>query len=196
MSPEFFTLCLSALWCNHLVLEHQVGLPHLLGYSNSLRPAIRMALILLLALPLATSLSMVVNLLLPAGLSFGLLTGLILLPLSALCVLIAWRFVEFVWQKRSSSPPPWLMASNGAVFGGLLLSLQLPANAMWMLGFSILLSAGFSLVLLMLLAAKQQGINSQVPRSFRGVPLALFTLGLASLAMSGFAPLFLSTTWQ
>ena len=79
-----------------------------------------------------------------------------------------------------------LITSNCAVLGVALLAVNQQLSLLQTLVFSIGAAGGFTLVMTLFGAMREATDHDDVPRTFRGIPLALISAGLMSLAFMGF----------
>ena len=82
-----------------------------------------------------------------------------------------------------------LITVNCAVLGVSLLNVQNDFNFAQSAVYGFGAAVGFSLVLVLFAATRERVTVADVPVAFRGVPIALITAGLMSLAFMGFAGL-------
>jgi electron transport complex protein RnfA len=98
---------------------------------------------------------------------------------------------------RSSSPVLYeqlgvflpLITTNCAVLGVALMNQNLGHDLLESLVFGAAAAAGFGLVLLLFAALRERLEYADMPRAFRGAPIALITAGLMALAFMGFSGL-------
>jgi electron transport complex protein RnfA len=105
------------------------------------------------------------------------------------------QLVEMVIEKTS----PGLYASLGiflplittncAILGAALLNIQLQYTFIQMLVFTIGSSIGFGLALILFAGIRERVDLSDVPKYFRGLPVAFITAGILALAFMGFSGL-------
>jgi electron transport complex protein RnfA len=79
-----------------------------------------------------------------------------------------------------------LITSNCAVLGVALLSIGQEYNLLETLVFSIGAAGGFTLVMVLFGAIREELGRNQTPKPFAGTPIALITAGIMSLAFMGF----------
>ena len=79
-----------------------------------------------------------------------------------------------------------LITSNCAVLGVSLLSIGQDLSLLQTLFYAIGAAAGFTLVMVLFGAMREQLQQSNLPDAFKGTPIALISAGLMSLAFMGF----------
>jgi electron transport complex protein RnfA len=104
------------------------------------------------------------------------------------------QFVEMVIKKVSPTlfaalgiflP---LITTNCAVLGAALLAIKKEFNFMETLVFGMASAAGFGLVLILFAAIRERlALNVATPKAMKGMPIALITASILSLAFLGFS---------
>ncbi len=188
---DLLLLALGASIVNNFVLTGFLGLCPFVGASRRFDAAVGMALATLFVLTLASGLSYSVShwVLEPLGLQY--LRTITFILLIAGVVQLAELMV------RSSSPVLYellgvflpLITTNCAVLGVALMNENLGHNLIESLVFGAAAAAGFGLVLLLFAALRERLEDADLPRAFRGAPVALVTAGLMALAFMGFSGL-------
>ena len=188
---ELLLLALGASLVNNFVLSNFLGLCPFIGVSRRFEAAAGMALATLFVLTLVSGLSFALWqwVLVPLGLEYLRTLAFILLIAGVV------QFTEIM--VRATSPllhqllgiflP--LITTNCAVLGVALLNVDRQHGLLESLVFGASAGAGFGLALLLFTALRERLDTADVPRAFRGAPVALVTAGLMALAFMGFAGL-------
>ena len=197
---EYLLIIISAIFVNNILLSQFLGICPFLGVSNKLSTAAGMSMAVCFVITLATVVTYLLNeVLLMCGLEF-MQTISFILVIAALV-----QMVEIVLKKIS----PALYASLGiflplittncAVLGVALTVVQKPsgfaaaANGMMNLGeatvYAFATSLGFGLAMILFAGLREQLALNDVPKSFKGVPIALVTAGILAMAFMGFSGL-------
>ena len=197
---EYLLIIISAIFVNNILLSQFLGICPFLGVSNKLGTAAGMSMAVCFVITLATVVTFLLNkLLVRCGLEF-LQTISFILVIAALV-----QMVEIVLKKIS----PALYASLGiflplittncAVLGVALTVVQKPsgfaaaADGMMNLGeatvYAFATSLGFGLAMILFAGLREQLALNDVPKSFKGVPIALVTAGILAMAFMGFSGL-------
>ena len=197
---EYLLIIVSAIFVNNILLSQVLGICPFLGVSNKLGTASGMSMAVCFVITLATVVTFLLNKLLVAcGLEF-LQTISFILVIAALV-----QMVEIVLKKIS----PALYASLGiflplittncAVLGVALTVVQKPsgfaaaADGMMNLGeatvYAFATSLGFGLAMILFAGLREQLSLNDVPKAFKGVPIALVTAGILAMAFMGFSGL-------
>ena len=188
---EYALILLSTILVNNYVLVKFLGLCPFMGVSRKLETAIGMGLATTFVLTLSSICAYLTDhyLLIPLGLEYLRTIAFILV------IAVVVQFTEMVVHK--TSPLLYnvlgiflpLITTNCAVLGVALLNVQndygFVESALYGFGAAV----GFSLVMVLFAAMRERVAVADVPETFRGVPIALITAGLMSLAFMGFAGL-------
>ena len=197
---EYLLIIISAIFVNNILLSQFLGICPFLGVSNKLSTATGMSMAVCFVITLATVVTFLLNkVLVICGLEF-LQTISFILVIAALV-----QMVEIVLKKIS----PALYASLGiflplittncAVLGVALTVVQKPlafgaeAGRMMNLGeatvYAFATSLGFGLAMVLFAGLREQLALNEVPKAFKGVPIALVTAGILAMAFMGFSGL-------
>ena len=196
---EYILISISAIFVNTILLSQFLGVCPFLGVSNKLSTASGMSMAVCFVITLATVVTYLLNMLLvKLGLEF-LQTISFILVIAALV-----QMVEIVLKKIS----PALYASLGIFLPlittncavlGVALTVVKPsvyasaANGMMNLGeatvYAFATSLGFGLAMILFAGLREQLSLNDVPKAFKGVPIALVTAGILAMAFMGFSGL-------
>lgn len=195
---EFFIIIISAIFVNNILLAQFLGICPFLGVSNKLSTATGMSGAVCFVITLATVVTYLVNryLLVPFGLEF-LQTIAFILVIAALV-----QMVEIVLKKISPSLYQALgiflplITTNCAVlgvaitvvtkeftFGGEAHMLNLAESTVYALATSV----GYGLAMILFAGLREHLAGSDVPKSFKGLPIALITVSIMAMAFLGFS---------
>ena len=191
-------IIVSAIFVNNIVLAQFLGICPFLGVSNKLSTATGMSAAVCFVITLATLVTYLLNkyLLLPFQLEF-LQTISFILVIAALV-----QMVEIVLKKMSPSLYQALgiylplITTNCAVLGVAMNVVQkeytfgLPSHMLG-LGEAVLYafatSLGYGLAMVIFAGLREQLALSSVPKAFKGIPIALITVGILAMAFMGFS---------
>ena len=196
---EYILIIISAIFVNNILLSQFLGVCPFLGVSNKLSTASGMSMAVCFVITLATVVTYLLNMLLvKLGLEF-LQTISFILVIAALV-----QMVEIVLKKIS----PALYASLGIFLPlittncavlGVALTVVKPsvyasaANGMMNLGeatvYAFATSLGFGLAMILFAGLREQLSLNEVPKAFKGIPIALVTAGILAMAFMGFSGL-------
>ncbi|MCQ2177706.1 MAG: RnfABCDGE type electron transport complex subunit A [Bacteroidales bacterium] len=195
---EFFLIIISAIFVNNILLSQFLGICPFLGVSNKLGTAVGMSGAVCFVITLATVVTYLINqfLLVPFNMQF-LQTIAFILVIAALV-----QVVEIVLKKISPSLYQALgiflplITTNCAVlgvaitvvtkeftFGGTAHLLNLGEATVYALATSL----GYGLAMILFAGLREHLAMNNVPKSFRGLPIALITVSIMAMAFLGFA---------
>ena len=195
---EYFLIIISAIFVNNIVLAQFLGICPFIGVSNKLSTASGMSMAVCFVITLATLVTWLINhyLLVPFQLEF-LQTIAFILVIAALV-----QMVEIVLKKVSPALYQALgiflplITTNCAVlgvaitvvtkeftFGGEAHLLNLGES----LVYAFATSLGYGLAMVIFAGIREHLALSDVPKVFKGVPIALVSVGILALAFMGFS---------
>ena len=195
---EYIIIIVSAIFVNNIVLSQFLGICPFLGVSNKLSTATGMSGAVCFVITLATLVTYLLNqyLLVPFGLEF-LQTIAFILVIAALV-----QMVEIVLKKISPSLYQALgiflplITTNCAVLGVAItvVTKEFTFGAeSHMLGlgqavvYAIATSLGYGLAMALFAGLREHLALNEVPKAFKGLPIAFITVGILALAFLGFS---------
>ena len=196
---EYFLIFVSAIFVNNILLAQFLGICPFLGVSNKLSTATGMSGAVCFVITLATVVTYLLNhyLLVPFGLEF-MQTISFILVIAALV-----QMVEIVLKKISPSLYQALgiflplITTNCAVLGVAITVVTKEfafggaAPHMLNLGqavvYAIATSLGYGLAMCLFAGLREHLAGNDVPKAFRGLPIALITVGIMAMAFLGFS---------
>ena len=196
---EYFLIFVSAIFVNNILLAQFLGICPFLGVSNKLSTATGMSGAVCFVITLATVVTYLLNryLLVPFGLEF-LQTIAFILVIAALV-----QMVEIVLKKISPSLYQALgiflplITTNCAVLGVAITVVSKEfafgggAPHMLNLGeavvYALATSLGYGLAMCLFAGLREHLAGNDVPKAFRGLPIALITVGIMAMAFLGFS---------
>ncbi|MBQ7549990.1 MAG: electron transport complex subunit RsxA [Bacteroidales bacterium] len=189
---EYILMVISCVFVNNIILSQFLGICPFLGVSNKISTSLGMGVAVIFVMTLATLVTSLINtyVLVPLNLLF-LQTIAFILVIAALV-----QMLEIILKKVSPSLYQALgiflplITTNCAVLGIAIAVTQKPE-------FSILdstlyatsMAIGFTVAIVIFAGLREQLDFVKVPKAMRGVPIALITAGILSLAFMGFANL-------
>jgi Na+-translocating ferredoxin:NAD+ oxidoreductase subunit A len=180
-----------AVFVNNLVLAQFLGICPFLGVSRKVESAIGMSMAVIFVITLASVITWLLYrfLLLPFDLVF-LRTIVFILVIASLVQLVEMavrKLAPALFQALGIFLP--LITTNCAVLGAALLAIQKDFSFLQTLLFAIGAAIGFGLVLVIFAGLRERLESSEAPPMLQGVPIALVTASILSLAFLGFAGL-------
>ena len=191
-------ILVSAIFVNNIVLSQFLGICPFLGVSKQVNTAVGMSLAVTFVMALATCVTWLLQtyVLVPLNMVY-MQTVTFILVIAGLV-----QMVEIILKKISPSLYQSLgiflplITTNCAVLGVALMVVQKQFSfggeaRMLNLGesvvFAVASAIGFGLAIVLFAAIREQLQLSEVPKPFRGIPIALITAGIMALAFMGFS---------
>ena len=196
---EYILIIISAIFINNVLLSQFLGICPFLGVSNKLSTAIGMSGAVCFVITLSTVVTYLLNqyLLIPLNLTF-LQTISFILVIAALV-----QMVEIILKKISPSLYQALgiflplITTNCAVLGVAItvvtkeFSFGGEAAHLLNLGESVVYalatSLGYVLAMILFAGLREHLAMCDVPKSFKGLPIALITVSIMAMAFLGFS---------
>jgi electron transport complex protein RnfA len=188
---EYFVIIISAIFVSNIVLAQFLGICPFLGVSGKVSTSVGMSAAVVFVMVLATIVTwMVYNLVLvPLEITFLQTISFILVIASLV------QMVEIILKKIS--PPLYqalgiflpLITTNCAVLGVALLVHTREYNLLESVVFSTANAIGFGLAIVLFAGLREHLDLMGAPKGMKGVPIALVTAGILSLAFMGFSGL-------
>ncbi len=188
---ELSFIFLAACLANNLVTDHLLGVSPMLAAAQKIDIAVDMALAVTGITTLVAFISCLLDTLFITPLHLENYR-LIIMVMTVVCVCqlsrkIPGGYFPRLFDRDGRFYPLLLM--NCALLGVILLNAQQGISLLGALFFGAGAGLGFSLVLLSFSAINQRLIVTDLPAPFKGLPLQMVTLGIISLAFSGFTSL-------
>lgn len=195
---EYIFIVISAIFVNNIVLSQFLGICPFLGVSSKLNTAVGMSGAVCFVITLATVVTFLLNkILVLCNIEF-LQTIAFILVIAALV-----QMVEIVLKKISPSLYQALgiflplITTNCAVLGvainvvtkefsfagGVPHAFTLPEATVYAFATSL----GYGLAMILFAGLREQIALNNVPKLFKGVPIALVTAGILAMAFMGFS---------
>ena len=193
-----FLILISAIFVNNIVLAQFLGICPFLGVSKQVNTAIGMSLAETFVMALSTCVTWILQrgVLEPLNIEYMQTVTFILViaGLVQMVEIILKKISPALYQSLGIFLP--LITTNCAVLGVALMVVQKqfgfggeahPLNLGESVVFAIASAIGFGLAITLMAAIREQLETSDVPKPFRGVPIALLTAGIMALAFMGFS---------
>ena len=188
---EYFVIIISAIFVSNIVLSQFLGICPFLGVSGKVSTSVGMSAAVVFVMTLATIVTWVVHnyVLIPLNITF-LQTISFILVIAALV-----QMVEIILKKISPALYQALgiflplITTNCAVLGVALLVHTKEFNLLESVVYSISVGVGFGLAMVIFAGIREHLELMGMPKGMKGVPIALVTAGILSLAFMGFSGL-------
>jgi electron transport complex protein RnfA len=188
---KIFTLAVTAIFVQNFVLSRFLGLCPYIGVSKKLDSALGMGMAVIFVMTMASTFTWLIQtyLLIPLDLKY-LQTIAFILTIASLV-----QLVEMIIQK--TAPALYkalgvflpLITTNCAVLGVAILNINEEFNFIESVLNGFFAGLGFTLVLLLMAGIRERLDKADVPKSMKGMPIAMVVAGCMALAFLGFSGL-------
>ena len=184
-------ISLGAILTNNFIFAQFLGICPFLGVSKKIDTAVGMgaAVTFVMALTALVAWPIQTYILVPLHIEY-MQTIVFILVIAALV-----QMVEIMLKKLSPSLYQALgiflplITTNCAVLGVAILMIQKEFNLLQSVTYSVATALGFALALVLFAGIRERLEFEDVPKAFRGVPIALITAGILAMAFMGFSGL-------
>ena len=193
-------IIISAIFVNNIVLSQFLGICPFLGVSNKLSTAVGMSGAVCFVITLATLVTYLLQVYVLAPLNIEFLQTIAFILVIAALV----QMVEIVLKKVSPSLYSALgiflplITTNCAVLGVALIVVTKEfsfggephmLNLVESLVYALSTAVGYGLAMVLFAGIRETLALNSVPKSFKGVPIALISAGIMAMAFMGFSGL-------
>ena len=197
---EYLIIIISAIFVNNIVLSQFLGICPFLGVSNKLSTAVGMSGAVCFVITLATLVTYLLQVYVLAPLNIEFLQTIAFILVIAALV----QMVEIVLKKVSPSLYSALgiflplITTNCAVLGVALIVVTKEfsfggephmLNLVESLVYALSTAVGYGLAMVLFAGIRETLALNNVPKSFKGVPIALISAGIMAMAFMGFSGL-------
>lgn len=197
---EYLLIIVSAIFVNNIVLSQFLGICPFLGVSNKLSTAVGMSGAVCFVITLATLVTYLLQVYVLAPLNIEFLQTIAFILVIAALV----QMVEIVLKKVSPSLYSALgiflplITTNCAVLGVALIVVTKEfsfggephmLNLVESLVYALSTAVGYGLAMVLFAGIRETLALNSVPKSFKGVPIALISAGIMAMAFMGFSGL-------
>ena len=185
---SYIAIIITYVFISNFILTQFLGMCPLIGVSKNVESAVGMGFAVTFVMGLASLVTWVIQyyVLVPLNIVF-LQTITFILVIAALV-----QFVEMVIQKIA--PPLYkalgiylpLITTNCAVLGIALIAVRTNYNAMESFVAGISGGLGFLLAILIMSTIREKLDSEDIPKPFKGIPIAFVTAGLMAMAFMAF----------
>ena len=197
---EYLIIIISAIFVNNIVLSQFLGICPFLGVSNKLSTAVGMSGAVCFVITLATLVTYLLQVYVLAPLNIEFLQTIAFILVIAALV----QMVEIVLKTVSPSLYSALgiflplITTNCAVLGVALIVVTKEfsfggephmLNLVESLVYALSTAVGYGLAMVLFAGIRETLALNSVPKSFKGVPIALISAGIMAMAFMGFSGL-------
>mgnify|MGYP000737800924 CR=1 FL=1 len=183
-------ISLGAILTNNFIFAQFLGICPFLGVSKKIDTAIGMGAAVTFVMGLASAFCYLINMVLVSLHLEFMQTVAYILVIAGLV-----QFVEMFLKKNIPTlyialgvylP---LITTNCAVLGVAILMIQKEFNLLQSVTYSVATALGFALALVLFAGIRERLDFEDVPKAFKGIPIALITAGILAMAFMGFSGL-------
>ncbi|MBQ2708284.1 MAG: electron transport complex subunit RsxA [Clostridia bacterium] len=186
---DILLLMLSAVLVENYIFSKFLGICPFLGVSEKPDTALGMGFAVMFVMTLSSAATWAVYhlILVPFHLEF-LETIAFILIIASLVQFIEMflrKFIPALYEALGIYLP--LITTNCAVLGAALLNIQNGYSFVESLAYGFASAAGFTLAIVIFAGVRIRISFADVPKSFKGIPIAMIAAGLIAMAFSGFS---------
>ena len=183
---NLINIFITSILTENVVLDKFLGICPFIGTSKKRNNAFYIGLSVMLVVTMSSIITFVLyhTLLVPTKTEYlkTMLFILVIASLVQLLEILLKRYLKKVHDMLGIYLP--LITTNCAVLGIVLLNITNDFNFIEMLVYSISSSLGFTLVIYLFASMREKINNSDVPKPFKGHPIALITAAIMALLFS------------
>ncbi len=191
MELSYFTIIIGAIFVNNVILSQFLGICPFLGVSSRVETSMGMGAAVTFVMAIASVVAWLIQSYILVPLDIVYMQTIVFILVIASLV----QMVEIILKKIS--PPLYqalgiflpLITTNCAVLGVSILMIQKEFNLLQSLVFAVASALGFWLAMVIFAGLREQLELESVPKSFKGVPIALVTASILAMAFMGFSGL-------
>ena len=189
MELSYFAIIIGAIFVNNVVLAQFLGICPFLGVSSKVDTSLGMSAAVTFVMALASIVAWCIQtyILVPLEIEY-MQTIVFILVIAALV-----QMVEIILKKVSPSLYQALgiflplITTNCAVLGVAVINMNEKYGLIESIVNAVGASAGFLLAITLMAGIRERiEMSAEMPRALRGLPIALITAGLMSVAFMGF----------
>lgn len=185
----YLSIIITAIFVNNIVFAQFLGICPFIGVSKKLSSATGMGMAVTFVMVIATIATWLVQQYILNPLDLGYLQTISFILVIAILV----QMLEIMLKKVSPALYTALgvflplITTNCAVLGVAIIVSQKDMSLLEGVVYSFATAIGFTLALIIMAGIRQQLETTDVPRSLRGVPIALIVAGILAMAFMGFS---------
>lgn len=188
---NILTIIIGSIFVNNFVLAQFLGICPVLGVSQKTETAFGMGMAVTFVITMASIITYFIQKTVLDTLNLQYMQTIVFILVIATLV----QFVEMVLKKTSPNlynalgvylP---LITTNCVVLGVAILNIEAEYNLIEVIANALGAAIGFVVAIVLLASIREKLEQADIPEYFKGVPAALFTIGLMSIAFMGFSGL-------
>ncbi len=188
---EYFAIIIGAIFVNNIVLAQFLGICPFLGVSNKVETSLGMGAAVTFVMAIASVVVYLIqyHILVPLEIQYmqTIVFILVIASLVQMVEIMLKKLSPALYQALGIFLP--LITTNCAVLGVAIILVQKEYSLLESVVFSVSSAIGFSLALVLFAGLRERLDFEDVPKSMKGVPIALVTAGILAMAFMGFSGL-------
>lgn len=188
---SYFAIVIGSIFVNNVVLSQFLGICPFLGVSSKVETSIGMSAAVTFVMAIASVVTWCIQTYVLKALGIEYMQTIVFILVIAALV----QAVEIILKKVSPSLYQALgiflplITTNCAVLGVAILMVQKDLTLMQGLVYSVSTAIGFGVALVLFAGIRERLDFEEMPKPFRGIPIALITAGILAMAFIGFTGL-------
>lgn len=185
----YISIIVTAIFVNNIVFSQFLGICPFVGVSRKLSSALGMGAAVTFVMGISTAVTWLLQHSVLDPLSLGYMQTIVFILVIASLV----QMLEIVLKKINPGLYAALgvflplITTNCAVLGVAIIVIQKQLGFLESVVYAISTALGFSLALIVFAGIREQLTLVEVPKTMRGVPIALICAGLLAMAFMGFS---------
>lgn len=188
---EYFVLFITAVLVNNVVFSQFLGICPFLGVSKKVSTATGMGAAVAFVLTIATLVTYAIQRLVldRFGIQFmqNIAFILVIASLVQMLEIILKKISPALFQALGVFLP--LITTNCVILGVTILVIQKDYDLVEAIVYAVSIAIGYTLAIVLFASIREQLAKTGVPAPLAGIPIALITAGILSLAFMGFTGL-------
>ena len=181
---SYVMIFIAAIFVNNIVLSQFLGICPFLGVSKKISTALGMGFAVMFVMTISAIATHLIyyQLLVPNRLTFMIL---VIAALVQMVEIILHKTSPLLYQALGIFLP--LITTNCAVLGVAILAIQKDFGLLSAVCYSLANAMGFTLAIVLFAGIRERLSAAPIPKALQGVPIALITAALLSMAFMGFS---------
>ena len=191
MEVSYLAIIIGAIFVNNVVFAQFLGICPFLGVSSKVDTSLGMGAAVTFVMALTALVAWPIQTYVLNPLNIGYMQTIVFILVIAALV----QMVEIVLKKVSPSLYQALgiflplITTNCAVLGVAITMIQKEYTLLQSFAFSVSTAIGFAIALVLFAGIRERLELDEMPKAFKGVPIALVTAALLAMAFMGFTGL-------
>ncbi|MFI3286419.1 MAG: electron transport complex subunit RsxA [Rikenellaceae bacterium] len=188
---SFFAIIIGAIFVNNVVLSQFLGICPFLGVSSKVDTSIGMSAAVTFVMAIASVVAWLIQTYVLEALGIEYMQTIVFILVIAALV----QAVEIILKKVSPSLYQALgiflplITTNCAVLGVAILMIQKDLSLLQGVVYAVSTALGFGVALVLFAGIRERLDFEEMPKAFKGIPIALITAGILAMAFIGFTGL-------